>query len=216
MKKKLLAEYIGTFFLVFCGTGSIIINEERGGVITNSGIAITFGLIVMVMILAFGKISGAHFNPAVTLTFRVQKKIDNTTCFGYVLTQFIAAISASALLHFLFPLNHSLGLTQPSGSFEQSFIFEFLLSFLLMFVILQVAHHEKEEGFVAAMAIGFTVLLEALFAGPVCGASMNPARTLGPAIVSGQFSSLWIYLSAPLAGMLSAATIKRKMDQLSV
>lgn len=209
MKKKLLAEFIGTFFLVFCGTGSIIINEERGGVITNLGIAITFGLVVMVMILALGRISGAHFNPAVTLTFWVKKKIDNNTLIGFVITQFVAAIFASVFLHFLFPMNHTLGLTQPSGSYEQSFVFEFLLSFLLMFVILQVAHQEKEEGFIAAMAIGFTVLMEALFAGPICGASMNPARTLGPALVSGQVSSLWIYFAAPITGMLIAAAVKK-------
>jgi len=201
--KSYLAEFIGTFALVFCGTGAIIINAQTG-VISHVGIAITFGLVVMVMIYAVGNISGAHFNPAVTIAFTVAKKFPLNQLPQYILAQIGGALFASLILKFLFPENILLGTTMPSGSAMQSFVLEIILAFFLMFVIIHVAHGSKEQGMFAGLAIGSTVLLDAMFAGPISGASMNPARSLAPALVSGNFSHLWIYLSAPLIGAVFA------------
>jgi aquaporin NIP len=202
--RKYFAEFIGTFALVFCGTGAIIINNESGGVIGHAGIAITFGLIVAAMIYSIGEVSGAHINPAVTLAFWVAGTFPAITILPYVLSQLGGAFMASVTLKLLFPANELLGTTIPAGSDPQSFILEFILTFLLMFVILHVANGSKEQGMFAGLAIGSVVLLEAMFAGPVCGASMNPARSLAPAIVSGHLESLWLYLAAPVSGALSA------------
>lgn len=202
--KKYLAEIIGTFALVFCGTGAIIINQESGGAITHVGIAITFGLIVASMIYTVGDISGAHLNPAVTLAFWVAKEFPAKEILPYIGSQAIGAFLASGILKFLFPGNDVLGSTLPTGSEMQSFILEIILMFLLMFVILHVAKGSKEQGMFAGLAIGFVVLLGAMFAGPICGASMNPIRSLAPAIVSGHLEHLWIYLSAPIIGALLA------------
>src|SRR5690349_14876236 len=182
--KKYIAEVIGTFALVFCGTGAIIINQETNGSITHVGIAITFGLIVMAMIYALGNISGAHLNPAVTIAFTLSRSFSVKELFPYMLCQVTGALLASLILKFLFPSNELLGATIPAGSDGQSFILEFLLTFFLMLVIINVAEGSKEQGMFAGLAIGSIVLLEAMFAGPVCGASMNPARSLAPAIVS--------------------------------
>ncbi len=198
--RKYLAEAIGTFALVFCGTGAIIINQQSGGAITHMGIAITFGLIVTAMIYTLGDISGAHLNPAVTIAFWVAKEFPLKEILPYVISQATGAFIASLTLKYLFPTNDPLGSTLPSGSPMQSFILEFILSFLLMFVILHVAKGSKEQGMFAGLAIGFVVLLEAMFAGPICGASMNPIRSLAPAIVSGHLEHLWIYLTAPVLG----------------
>lgn len=203
--KKYLAEIIGTFALVFCGTGAIIINQQTGGTVTHVGIAITFGLIVSAMIYTVGDISGAHLNPAVTLAFWVVKKFPSKELFPYFVSQAIGAFIASFVLKFLFPLNETLGSTLPSGAPVQSFVFEIILTFILVFVILHVAHGSKEQGMFAGMAIGSVVLLEALFAGPISGASMNPVRSLAPALVSGHFEHLWVYLTAPVTGALAAA-----------
>lgn len=202
--KKYFAEFIGTFALVFCGTGAIIINQETGGVITHAGIAITFGLIVAAMIYTVGDISGAHLNPAVTLAFWFAKTFPAKEIIPYVVSQGIGAFLASIVLKFLFPHNDSLGATLPSGSPMQSFILELILTFLLMFVIIHVAKGSKEQGMFAGIAIGSVVLLEAMFAGPICGASMNPIRSVSPAVVSGHTQHLWIYLFAPTIGALLA------------
>ncbi len=202
--KKYLAEFIGTFAIVFCGTGAIIINEETGGTITHVGIAITFGLIVMAMIYALGNISGAHFNPAVSIAFTLIKKFPIREVLPYIISQLTGALLASLVLKFLFPDNLSLGTTIPAGSDLQSFVLEFILTFLLMLVIINVAHGSKEQGLFAGMAIGSVVLLEAMFAGPICGASMNPARSFGPAILSGNLTHLWLYLLAPVMGAIAA------------
>ncbi len=199
--KRYLAEFIGTFALVFCGTGAIIINEQSG-VISHAGIAITFGLIVMVMIYAVGNISGAHFNPAVTIAFTAAKKFPLNQLSQYIIAQVGGALLASLILKFLFPENILLGTTLPSGTDIQSFVLEIILSFFLMFVIINVAHGSKEQGMFAGLAIGSTVLLDAMFAGPISGASMNPARSFAPALISGEFSHLWIYLTAPIIGAL--------------
>lgn len=201
---KYLAEFIGTFALVFCGTGAIVINQETAGVITNPGIAITFGLIVATMIYTFGDISGAHFNPAVSIAFWVAKVFPVKELFPYILSQAAGAFIASLTLHYLFPANLILGSTLPSGTAMQSFILEGILTFILMLVIMRVARGGKEQGLFAGIAIGSVVLLEAMFAGPISGASMNPIRSIAPAIVSGYTQSLWVYILAPIAGAILA------------
>ena len=198
--KKYYAEALGTFALVFCGTGAIIINQESGGAITHMGIAFTFGLIVMVMIYALGPVSGAHLNPAVTIAFAIAKRFPAKEIFPFILSQTIGAFLASFALRVMFPANDLLGSTHPAGSELQSFTLEVILTFFLMLVIIQVATGSKEQGMFAGLAIGSTVLLEAMFAGPICGASMNPIRSLSPAVVSGHLEHLWIYLSAPMLG----------------
>ena len=204
---KYLAELIGTFALVFCGTGAIVINEQSNGTVTHVGIAITFGLIVMAMIYALGDISGAHLNPAVTIAFVIAKKFQIKQVLPYIVSQLAGAFLASAVLTYLFPLNETLGTTLPAGSEMQSFILEFILTFFLMLVIINVATGSKEQGMFAGLAIGSTVLLEAMFAGPICGASMNPSRSIAPAVVSGHPEHLWIYIVAPIAGAAFAILI---------
>ncbi|PHN03949.1 MIP family channel protein [Flavilitoribacter nigricans] len=199
---KLLAEGIGTFALVFCGTGAIVIDHLQNGVITHLGIALTFGLIVTAMIYATGEKSGAHLNPAVSLAFWAAGKFPGREVFPYALAQILGGTLASLLLRLLFPETPTLGETLPAGGVGQSFVLEVVLAFFLMFVIIQVATGSKEVGIMAGLAIGLTVLLEALFAGPVTGASMNPARSLAPALVMGNFKHLWIYLLAPVTGAL--------------
>jgi len=205
--KKYLAELIGTFALVFCGTGAIIVNEEIPGSVTHVGIAVTFGLIVMAMIYALGENSGAHLNPAVTIAFTVNGNFPVKEVLPYIISQLAGALAASAVLKLLFPSSVLLGATIPSGSNMQSFVLEYILSFFLMLVIINVAKGSKEQGLFAGIAIGSVVLLEAMFAGPVCGASMNPARSLGPAIVSGEMKQVWIYITAPVLGAITAIII---------
>ncbi|HYG15353.1 MAG TPA: aquaporin [Bacteroidia bacterium] len=200
--RKYLSEAIGTFALVFCGTGAIIINQEAGGAVTHPGIALTFGLIVAAMIFALGDISGAHLNPAVTLVFAVNKQFPKAEVLPFILAQATGAFAASALLKLLFPSNEFLGGTLPAGSELQSFILEVILTLILVMVIFNVSTGAKEKGITAAIAIGGVVGLEALFAGPICGASMNPIRSISPAVVSGHTEHLWIYILAPLTGAL--------------
>ncbi|MGB5025169.1 MAG: aquaporin [Saprospiraceae bacterium] len=209
MNSKLVSEFIGTFALVFCGTGAIIINEQTNGQVTHVGISMVFGLIVLAMIYTFGNSSGAHLNPAVSIGFVFANQFQSKYLIPYIVSQISGAILASLTLHFLFPDNLKLGETIPTGSQFQSFILEFILSFILMLVILRVSHGSKETGTLAGIAIGATVGLEALFAGPISGASMNPARSLAPAIISGNLNTLWIYLLAPLVGTIGAAYMFR-------
>ena len=204
MSKRLISEIIATFALVFCGTGAIVINDFTGGSVTHVGVAITFGLIVMGMIYAFGDISGAHMNPAVTIGFAYAKKFPWKEVPGYVLAQLIGAFLASGLLLYLFPESQTLGATLPGLSAMKVFIFEIILTFFLMVVIINVSTGSKEIGVVAGIAIGSIVLLEAMFAGPITGASMNPARSIAPAVVSGNLADLWIYIFAPIIGCLLA------------
>lgn len=209
MIKKYIAELIGTFSLVFCGTGAIIINETTNGAVTHVGIAITFGLIVMAMIYTIGNISGSHINPAVTIAFAVAQRFPVKEVFPYIVFQLAGAFLASCILKFLFPENILLGTTLPAGSELQSFILELILTFFLMFVILNVSHGSSEQGVMAGIAIGSVVLLEAVFAGPITGASMNPARSLAPAIISGHINHLWIYILAPVTGSVLAVVISK-------
>jgi aquaporin NIP len=204
MTKRFISEIIGTLALVFCGTGAMVINDFTGGTITHVGVAITFGLIVMGMIYAFGDISGAHMNPAVTIGFAYAKKFPWKEVPLYVLAQLIGAFVASGLLLYLFPDSQTLGATLPQLSAFKVFIFEIILSFFLMVVIINVSTGSKEIGSVAGIAIGSVVLLEAMFAGPITGASMNPARSIAPAVISGNIADLWIYIFAPIVGCLLA------------
>ncbi|MCC6838220.1 MAG: MIP family channel protein [Bacteroidia bacterium] len=205
--RKYLAEVIGTFALIFCGTGAIIINQESGGTITHAGIAATFGLIVAAMIYTVGDISGAHLNPAVTIAFWIAKVFPAKEIMPYIISQSIGAFLASFTLHYLFPNNTTLGATLPAGTAIQSFVLELILTFLLMFTIIHVAKGSKEQGMFAGIAIGSVVLLEAMFAGPISGASMNPIRSLSPAIVSGHIEHLWVYLCAPILGATIAVLV---------
>ena len=205
--KNYIAELTGTFILVFCGTGAATVDEITNGAVSHVGIAVTFGLVVMSVIYAFGEQSGAHLNPAVTIAFYVNKNFPLKEVLPYIISQVIGALLASLLLFSLFPTSVFLGSTLPAGSDMQSFILEIILTFFLMLVILRVAIGSKEQGLFAGIAIGSVVLLEAMFAGPICGASMNPARSLAPAIVSGHIEHLWIYLSAPVIGALLAVIL---------
>lgn len=202
--KKYIAELIGTFGLVFCGTGAIIINDVTGGIVSHVGIAITFGLIVTVMIYAFGSISGAHINPAVSIAFSITDRFERKKLIGYIIAQILGAILASAILKMLFQEHEHLGTTSPFGSWQQTFVLEFILTYFLMLVILFVSQNESISQF-TGIAVGGTVLLEAMFAGPITGASMNPARSLAPALVSGNLSDLWIYVCSTILGALMAS-----------
>lgn len=204
MIKKYIAEAIGTFALVFCGTGAIVINEFTSGTVTHLGVAITFGLIVMGMIYAFGDISGCHINPAVTIAFAYAKKFPWKQVPAYCASQVTGALLASLLLLFLFPENDLLGTTLPQIEVFKVFVLEVLLTFFLMVVIINVSTGAKEIGVIAGIAIGGVVLLEALFAGPITGASMNPARSIAPALVSGHIEHLWLYICAPIVGAIFA------------
>ncbi len=204
MLRILLAEVLGTFALVFAGTGAVVSDDLFGHSVTHVGVALTFGLVVMAMIYSIGDISGALFNPAVTIGFCVAGRFPFRTAVPYILAQCIGALAASGLLKILFPSHTGLGATLPSAGIGTAFVFEVVLTFLLMWVILNVSVGAKEKGIMAGAAIGATVALEAMFAGPVCGASMNPARSLGPAVMSGQLDTLWIYLVAPVVGAVVA------------
>ena len=198
--KKWAAEVIGTFSLVFAGTGAIVINDVSGGTVTHVGIALTFGLVVLAMIYAVGDISGAHLNPAVTIGFFLSRRLAASSVVPYIASQCVGAFAASLTLHWLFPEQATLGATMPKFAALQSFVLEVILTFILMFVILNVATGSKEKGVLAGVAIGSVIAFEALFAGPICGASMNPARSLAPAVVSGKLEHLWVYLTAPVLG----------------
>lgn len=197
---RLAAECIGTFFLVFAGTTSIVVNNQQPGSVTHVGVALTFGLVVLALIYALGDVSGAHLNPAVSLGFFVARQFPARWLLPYVASQCLGAFLASLLVQLLFPEDQYLGSTRPAGSAVQSFLLETVLTFFLMFVILSVSTGSKEKGLMAGVAVGAVIGLEALFAGPICGASMNPARSLAPAIVSDHLGSLWVYLLAPPLG----------------
>jgi aquaporin Z len=201
--RKLAAELLGTFALVFAGTGAIVINDVSGGTVSHVGIALTFGLIVLAMIYAVGDVSGAHLNPAVTLGFFVAGRFEGRWVVPYIGGQGLGAFLASLTLRLMFPTHATLGATQPAGDALQSFVLELILTFLLMFVILSVSTGSKEKGALAGVAVGAVIALEALFAGPISGASMNPARSLAPALVSLRLHSLWVYVSAPVLGACS-------------
>lgn len=202
--RPLAAEAIGTFALVLFGAGAIVVDGVSGGAVGHVGISLVFGLVVLVLVNALGDVSGAHLNPAVTIAFAAAGRFAWSRVAGYATAQAAGALAASAMHRILFPGHATLGATMPAGSALQSFVLEVLLSWFLMLVVLFVSHGSKERGLVAGMTIGAVVGLEALCAGPISGASMNPARSLAPALVSGNIAFLWIYLAAPVVGALLA------------
>jgi aquaporin Z len=212
--KKYWAELMGTYIMVFAGTGAIIVNDVYGSV-SHLGIGLTFGLVVMAVIYSIGSISGAHINPAVSIAFWVSKRFSGKEVLPYIVSQFFGAILASLTLSFMFPQHELLGATLPAGSWEQSFVMEFILTFILMFVILLMSEGSKEVGVMTGFAVGMVVAFEAIFAGPVSGASMNPARSLAPALVSGHFTHLWLYILATTLGACSSVFAVRLIKDSS-
>jgi len=211
MRTKLLAEIVGTFILVFAGTAAVVFNHLSNGAITHPGIALVFGLVVLALAYTFGDVSGAHINPAVTLGFAVAKRLPWREVPGYIAAQCLGAMLASGLLHALFPDGKAVnfGATIPFKPVfaTECFVLEIWLTWALMLVILHVSTGAKEKGITAGIAVGAVIALEALFAGPICGASMNPARSLAPAVVTGTsttLDSLWIYIAGPIIGAILA------------
>ncbi len=204
--KKYIAEFIGTFILIFCGCGAMTINEVTGGDVTHVGIGVTWGFVVIAVIYALGDISGAHLNPAVSIAFAFAKKFSWVEVPKYFVAQFLGGLLASYTLKFLFPTSEFLGGTHIHEIIDpmRGFVIEFLLTFFLMLVIINVSTGSKEIGIVAGIAIGGVVMLEALFAGPITNASMNPVRSLVPAIASLKFDNLWLYIVAPTLGAITA------------
>jgi MIP family channel proteins len=200
LPRLLAAEFVGTFALVFAGCGAIMVNAKTEGALGQVGIAISFGLVIMAMIYALGHISGAHFNPAVTFAFALSRHFPWPRTLAYWAVQILGALAAAAILRGSLGDVADVGTTLPSGSQGQSFLWELVLTFFLMFAIMAVATYTRAAGEAAAIAIGGTVCLDAMFGGPVSGASMNPARSLGPALVSGELHALWLYILAPLTG----------------
>lgn len=207
--KKYLSEALGTFILIFAGTGCVIVNTQTNGALGLPGIAAVWGLLIIALIYAFGDISGTHLNPVVTVAFAVDKRFEWKEVPAYLGSQFTGALTGSLALHLLFPDDTRLGVTQPSGSESQAFIMELIMTFILMIVILRVSVGAKEKGITAGIAIGGTVWLLVLFGGPVCGTSLNPTRSLAPAIVTGNMNAIWVYLTAPFAGALSAVFVHK-------
>ncbi len=210
---KYFAEAIGTYCLIFAGTGAMVINDLYGGAISHVGVALTWGMIVSVMIYSIGDLSGAHINPAVTISFWAAGQFKSQHVIPYLLFQFIGAILASLTLRVLFWEHPNLGSTLPSGTWYQSFVLEFILTTILMLVIFRVSSAGNEFKSMAGIAVGLTVGLEAMFAGPVCGASMNPARSFAPAVVSGNLQFLWVYLISTTSGALFAILLNRAITQ---
>lgn len=201
----LIAEGIGTFALVFIGCGAI----ASGGNLLE--VALAFGVTLGVMVYALGHISGAHVNPAVSVGLAVGGHIRWRLVPAYVIVQAVGAIVAAGILRLTLASGAPLGVTRPSGSDGQAFVWETILTFFLVLVVTAVATDERAFRQAAGAAIGGTIVLDALAGGPISGASMNPARSLGPALVAGDFTGLWIYLTAPFLGAILAALAYRLM-----
>ena len=200
---------MATFILLFVGTGCVAVNQQTGGALGLPGIAAVWGLVIIALIYAFGDISGTHINPAVTIAFAADKRFEWKEVPFYLVFQLAGALAASGLLKYLFPANATLGITQPSGTVTQSLILEIVMTFILMIVVLRVSVGAKEKGITAGIAIGATVWFLVLFGGPISGCSLNPTRSIAPAIVTGNLQNLWIYISGPVSGALLAVVLHR-------
>jgi aquaporin NIP len=209
LRQQLTAEFVGTFMLVLAGCGAIVFNDISGGAIGHAGIAATFGLVVMTGIYAVGDTSGAHFNPAVTLAFAASGRFAKRKVAPFWAAQLAGAILAAAILKIYAPEHQTLGATVPAMDVWRVALLELILTWWLVVVIMSVATGAKEKGLFAGIAIGATVALEAMFAGPITGASMNPARSIGPALLSGELHDLWLYIVAPMLGALLAVATCR-------
>lgn len=196
-----ISEFLGTFLLVFVGCGAIVVNDLYAGALGHIGVNAVFGLVVMAIIYALGNVSGAHINPAVTIGFYFAGRISAREIPAYVVAQVGGAAVAGVVLLILFPEHGNYGATMPATDVPRAFLMEVLISFSLMFIILNVSTGHQEKGIMAGAAVGGMVTLLALFAGPVTGASMNPARSIGPALAAMNFEYLWIYIIAPVVGM---------------
>ncbi|MBX3740115.1 MAG: aquaporin [Akkermansiaceae bacterium] len=212
--RHLIPEFLGTFFLVFAGTGAIIVDHTSGGRMGHVGVSLVFGLVVFAMIRTFRDTGGTHFNPAVTIGLAVAGRFRWSLVAPCIAVQLAGAFAASGMLRVLFPDSPTLGETVPASGIGQAFVLEAMITAALVFVILSVPTDEKENGITSDLAIGATVAVAALFAGPVTGASMNPARSLAPALVGGHLLHLWLYPAATLCGAVLAvplcATLRRE------
>ena len=204
--RALAAEALGTFALVFFGCGAIVVDAERGG-LGHLGVSLAFGLVVMVIVAALGRISGAHINPAVTVALAARGRFAWAIVPGYVGAQIAGAVLAAVALRASLGNIADLGATQPSGSEGQSFVWEVVMTAVLLVVIVSVVSDTRGTATGAAAAIGGTIALASLVGGPISGASLNPARSFGPAVVSGDLSALWVYLTAPVLGALLGASV---------
>jgi len=206
LSRRALAEGLAAFALVFAGCGAIIANARYAGSLGTLGIGIVFGLVIMVMVYATGHLSGAHINPAVTLAFTLTRHFPLRAAFAYIPAQLLGAVAAAVLLRGLWPDEPGrLGATVPSVSGGSAVVYEIVLTAFLMFVIMAVATDTRAVGAAAAIAIGGTVALDAIFGGPVTGASMNPARSFGPAVAAWEWSDFWVYLIGPVVGAAGGA-----------
>ncbi|MBV8082978.1 MAG: MIP family channel protein [Candidatus Eremiobacteraeota bacterium] len=208
MREALVAEFIGTFFLVFAGTGALAV-DALTHTVTHVGVSLVFGLVVAALVYALGHVSGAHFNPAVTLGFWVARAFPGERVAWYVISQILGAIAASILIRLMFGSAASAGVTLPASSVSTSFVLELAMTSLLVIVVMGSAVHGRATKGFAGIAIGSAIALDAIFGGPISGASMNPARSLGPACIAGIWHDQWIYVVAPLAGALLAVAVYR-------
>ncbi len=237
MRARLTAEVIATAILVFCGTGAVVFHQMTGGAVTHVGIGLTFGLVVLAMIYTVGEVSGAHINPAVTIAFAAAGRFPWSEVVPYIAAQVLGAVIASATIWAIFgsetphrqekiesttqqwvmvAIPHTFGATRPWGKpdpsvveMRQAYFLEVALTFILMFVVLSVSRGSKEKGITAGIVVGSVIAFEAIFGGPISGASMNPARSLAPALFIGDWHLLWIYLTAPVVGALVAVPVDR-------
>ncbi len=212
-RREALAEAIGTFTLVFAGTGAVMVNAISEGAITHLGISFVFGAVVAALIYSLGHLSGAHFNPAVTLAFSTAGFFPRNRVLPYILAQLVGAIAASALLLISLGRIGNLGATLPlNGNWLQSLVLETVLTFILMLVIFGSGLDRRAPLGFAGLAIGLTVGVEAAFMGPITGASMNPARSFGPAFVAGIWQYHWVYWVAPILGAQLAVIVYRELS----
>ena len=210
--RRCFAECLGTFILVFAGCGAIVIQSSTGS-LTHLGVALTWGLVVLALVYTLGDKSGAHLNPAVTLGLASARRFPRNEVLAYIGSQVVGAFAASALLFLLFPDDLTLGATLPNGAAWRSFVLEIGLTWFLMLAVLCITRGAAHKGITVGIVVGAIIGLEALFAGPITGASMNPARSLAPAVVSGTVSAVWIYLTAPILGSLLAVPTCRAISE---